>query len=211
MPDPSRESIGRRIDPPARTDAVGRPARAQPPGQAQRDLDRAARRARRGDRRRRAGSARPGRCDRRRRPGILRRLRSCRGVRRGCLGLARDARPRHRRDPGHLALLEAGHRPGPRLRPGRRPRAGDGLRPDRGGRRCAARRARDPLRLGAGYAADAVPDRPEGHPRAALHRRPRSTRPRPSGSAWSTGWSRPTGWRPRSTRWPTRSPGSSRT
>ena len=56
--------------------------------------------------------------------------------------------------------------------PGRRPRAGDGLRPDRGRRRCEARRARDPLRLGAGHAADAVPDRSEGDPRAALHRRP---------------------------------------
>jgi enoyl-CoA hydratase len=37
----------------------------------------------------------------------------------------------------------------------------DGVRPGRRRRRCAARRARDPLRLGAGDAPDAVPARAE--------------------------------------------------
>ena len=48
--------------------------------------------------------------------------------------------------------------------------AGDGVRHDRRRRRCALRRARDPLRLGAGVAADAVHPRPEEDERAALHR-----------------------------------------
>ena len=71
-----------------------------------------------------------------------------------------------------------------------------------------ARRAGDPLRVGAGDAAHAVPHRPEEDPRAAADRRPRSTPSRRSGSGWSTGSSRPTASRPRSTRSPTASPAS---
>ena len=69
-------------------------------------------------------------------------------------------------------------------------RARDGLRHDRRGRRRPLRRARDPLRVGAGLAADAVRARPEEDQRAALHgrlgrrgrgRAPRARQPRRAG------------------------------
>ena len=67
-------------------------------------------------------------------PRVLLRLRPDRGGR-GRIGgpvAWRDAaRRRRRRDAALPRLAEAGHRPGPRLRPGRRPGAGDGLRPGR--------------------------------------------------------------------------------
>ncbi len=168
-------------------DAVGRPADAQPAGQAQRALRRAGR-----------GRSTP----RSTRPTADPDVRViviegagrafCVGLRPDRGGRGRDRRPGRSgatllaadvaatlRDP---RLPEAGHRPGPRLRAGRRPRAGDGLRPDRRRRGHQARRAGDPLRLGAGHAADAVPHRPEEDPRAAADRRPDRRRRGASGS-----------------------------
>ena len=125
------------------------------------------------------------------------------------LGLARRARPGRGRDARDPPLPQAGHRPGPRLCAGGRPRAGDGLRPDRCRGGHAARRAGDPVRVGAGDAADAVRHRPEADPRAAADRRPhrrrgggadRARQPRRAGAIAS---------RPRSTRSPTASPASS--
>ena len=155
---------------------MGRSAHPQPAGQAQRDQHRPPRRADRRDPRGGGRSGGPGRRHRRCGPGVLRGLRPRGGVRLRRLDLARDAGPRRRRDAGDLALLEAGHRPGPWLRARRWPRAGDGLRPGGGLRRRPPRRARDPVRFGSRHLADAVPHRPEGHPRAAHDGRPRRCR-----------------------------------
>ena len=78
---------------------------------------------------------------------------------------------RHRRDHEAVGAAEADHRRRARLLPGRRLRAGDGLRHDHQRRERPVRRAGDPLRIGAGDAADAVHPRPEEDQRAAVHRR----------------------------------------
>ncbi len=190
--------------------AMGRPPGPQPAGQAQCPVRRARRGAAASDRRGRGRSGRAGDRHRGRRAGVLVRLRPDRGSRGRSAGpgsLARAAgrrRRRHAPDPG---LPEARDRPGPRLRAGRRARAGDGLRPGDRGRGNEARRARDPLRLGAGHAAHAVPDRPEEDPRAAADRRPDRRRGGRADRPGQPGRRRRTGWRPRWTRWPIVSPG----
>ena len=107
-------------------------------------------------------------------PRVLGRVRHLRGGRERDperRSLARPALDRRLARHGAVVAAAPDHRRGARLVPGRSLRARDGVRHDRGGRRRPFRRAGDPLRVGAGLAADAVRARPEEDQRVALHRR----------------------------------------